>query len=420
MISDDASSERRLQRQRRLIAELDDEAVDLQIAGDHPAFPVIIDEISYARQSPVHEGRRSPYGALVVDNVERLAALADAGGQLLSRAVIDLCGIEPDARDLNHIRKMCNGLTTFLVRSPRGPEALFELNLVADEQRLAQLISPDIRVVQRGPDGVVKVFVLSRVYVFEHDEWRAKVYSSDAAAKLERIFFPNGPDRMVDRLSDLLSLCLHTLSSRHIGSTFVWFPDPERPPLLTPQEDWGRVPSARLFVGRPHHMEPIATLLAAIDGACVVKSSGEIERIETKLAPTSKAMDLISAEGGLRHTTAKRYSFDDPNCIVFVVSHDGPVTVYSDGMSVLQLRTGPSYASNIDGVARHDWFSSHRPKSCQQCETDFIVERLYVRYRDRAMSIECPVCRHRDLESDNAVEMHAWPRKPWTSWGVST
>ncbi len=254
MVVDDASLDRTQRRQLRLVAELADEAVDLQLANDDPAYSAIIDEIGYARQSPVHEGRRSSYGAFVIDEPERLVAFTAIAGQSSAGKLIGLSGTEPGMRDLNHIRKMCNGRTTFLVRSPRGPEALLELDLLADEQRLAQLISPKVMAVQRTPDGAVKVFAPSHVYVFEHDEWRAKVYWSDAAAKLRRILFPKGPKLLVDRLADLLSFCLHILSSRHIGSTFVWFPYPERLPIPTPQSDWGRVPSADLFIGQQYPM----------------------------------------------------------------------------------------------------------------------------------------------------------------------
>ena len=33
----------------------------------------------------------------------------------------------------------------------------------------------------------------------------------------------------------------------------------------------------------------------------------------------------------MRHTAARRYSFDDPTATVIVVSEDGPVTVLRDG-----------------------------------------------------------------------------------------
>jgi DNA integrity scanning protein DisA with diadenylate cyclase activity len=422
-MSNHAPSERRLQRRRlRLIAELADEGVDLQLLENDPLFSVVIEEIAYARQPPVHEGRRSSYGALVSDTPERLALLAENREPLPAGRRISLRDAEPEGGNVDYIRKMCNGRTTFLVRSMRGPEYLLELNPEATEQGLAQLVSANVRVIQRTPGGAVKVFTPTHVYVFEHGEWRAKIFASDAASMLEQIFFPDGPSSAVEVLSELLSFSLHILSSRHIGATFVWFPNPSYPRLSTSRFD-GQLPPALLHTNHRPHAEPLATLLAAIDGACFVGPTGQIEFIEVKLPSTARATSLIAAEGGLRHTSAKRYSFDNPSCIIFVVSHDGPVTVYSDGMSVLQLRAGPSYASSIDGVAQHDIaqhdiFGSRRPKPCPHCDKELMVERVHGRHKDRPMSIDCPICDYADLESDNAVAMHAWPRKPWTNWGV--
>ena len=39
----------------------------------------------------------------------------------------------------------------------------------------------------------------------------------------------------------------------------------------------------------------------------------------------------VSGLRGTRHTSARRYSFDDPSATVIVVSEDGPVTVLRHG-----------------------------------------------------------------------------------------
>jgi hypothetical protein len=424
-MSSHASHESRLQQQRlRLIRELADEGVDLNVDEDAPLFSAIIEEIAYARKTPVHEGRRSSYGAVVGRTPDQLAPLAENRGHPTLGKRIGLRDAEPSGRDCNSIRKMCNGRTTFLVRSIQGPEYLLELDRQATEQGLAQLVSPDVRVVQRTPTGAVKVFTPDHLYVFEHDEWRVMVYPADAVRRLQQILFPNVPMTAVVVMGELLAFCLHVLSSRHIGAAFVWFPDPAGPRLSTYRFD-GHLPPAPLYANRRLHVEPLATLLTMIDGACFVSPTGEIEYIRAKLSPTVRATSLIAAEPGLRHTSAKHYSFDDPNCIVFVVSQDGPVTVYSDGMSVLQVHAGPSYASSIDGVvphdiAPHDVFGTRRPKICPRCEKELVVERVHRRHQDRPMRISCPICGHAGLESDNAVAMQAWPSKPWTNWGVGT
>jgi DNA integrity scanning protein DisA with diadenylate cyclase activity len=415
---DRESLERALKRIARLKTELDDEGVDLKWDETDPAYTALVEEILYARQPPVHEGRIGSYGAIVIDSSDRLAELNKLTGWALENEIIDLSGEEPQERDPVYVRKACNGRTTFLVRSPRGLECLLELSAQAGEQQLARLTSTRTRVIQRTPGGAVKVFTPDRVYVFEHDAWRAKVYSSDAVRALEQLFFPDGSAGTVQVLNDLLSLCLHVLSSRHIGATFVWAPDPAHPRAGDSRSEAGKSTPARLHVSREHQVEAIATLLAGIDGACLVGPDGEIERIEMRLAATNEAVDCVPAERGLRHTSAKRYSFDDPACLVFVVSHDGPVTVYSDGMSVLELRIGPSHASSIGGVPTHDRFGIQQTVTCRRCRKELVVGRIHVRYQDRSLSIDCPVCETPGLDSDSAFEMHAWPQKPWTSWAA--
>ena len=415
MTTDEESVERSAKRVARLTTELDDEGVDLKWNETDPAYSALVDEILYARQPPVHEGRVGSYGAIVIDSSDRLAELTNLTGWALENKIIELSGVEPLERNPVYVRKACNGRTTFLVRSPGGLECLLELSAQAGEQQLAQLTSARTRVIQRTPGGAVKVFTPDRVYVFEHDRWRAKVYSSDVVRTLEQLFFPEGSADTVQVLNDLLSLCLHVLSSRHIGATFVWAPYPAYPRAGGSRSEAGKATPAKLYVGREHQVEAVATLLARLDGACLVGPGGEIERIEMRLAATDEAVDCVPAERGLRHTSAKRYSFDDPACLVFVVSHDGPVTVYSDGMSVLELRIGPSHASSIAGVPPRDRFGIQRTVSCSRCRKELVVGRIHVRSQDRALTIDCPVCATVGLDSDNAYEMHAWPQKPWKS-----
>jgi DNA integrity scanning protein DisA with diadenylate cyclase activity len=42
-------------------------------------------------------------------------------------------------------------------------------------------------------------------------------------------------------------------------------------------------------------------------------------------------------ERGTRHGAAQRFSHDAPGCVVFVVSSDGPVTVYVGGETVASI-----------------------------------------------------------------------------------
>ena len=43
------------------------------------------------------------------------------------------------------------------------------------------------------------------------------------------------------------------------------------------------------------------------------------------------AEESVEALRGTRHTSARRYSYDDPTATVIVVSEDGPVSVLRNG-----------------------------------------------------------------------------------------
>jgi DNA integrity scanning protein DisA with diadenylate cyclase activity len=47
--------------------------------------------------------------------------------------------------------------------------------------------------------------------------------------------------------------------------------------------------------------------------------------------PSQDAEKSVAAYRGTRHTSGRRYSYDDPLATVIAVSDDGPVTVFRNG-----------------------------------------------------------------------------------------
>jgi DNA integrity scanning protein DisA with diadenylate cyclase activity len=50
-----------------------------------------------------------------------------------------------------------------------------------------------------------------------------------------------------------------------------------------------------------------------------------------RLVPSAEAESDVEGYRGMRHTSARRYSFDDPTATLIVVSEDGPVSVIRNG-----------------------------------------------------------------------------------------
>ena len=76
--------------------------------------------------------------------------------------------------------------------------------------------------------------------------------------------------------------------------------------------------------------------------------------IGVRLIPSTDSEMTIDAFRGTRHTSARRYSADDPGATVIVVSEDGPVTVMRAGHLL-----GASALAMIQPEVTSDLLPSH-------------------------------------------------------------
>jgi DNA integrity scanning protein DisA with diadenylate cyclase activity len=74
----------------------------------------------------------------------------------------------------------------------------------------------------------------------------------------------------------------------------------------------------------------------ALRGATLVDASGHLVKTGVHLTSSVRAEEEVRIHRGrgTRHSSAKRVSFDERDTIVFVVSEDGPVTVYAGGRTL--------------------------------------------------------------------------------------
>ena len=90
-------------------------------------------------------------------------------------------------------------------------------------------------------------------------------------------------------------------------------------------------PPPALQICRATDLAPLRHALAQVDGASLFDSEGTLSAIGVRLIPSAHAEMTIAPFRGTRHTSARRYSADDPDATVIVVSEDGPVTVMRAG-----------------------------------------------------------------------------------------
>ena len=131
----------------------------------------------------------------------------------------------------------------------------------------------------------------------------------------------------VDVVHALLEFAVHDLGSNGIGALLIYRPDDEPGPAVEDRLP----PPPPLGIRRPTGLAPLRHALAQVDGAAVFDASGTLRQLGVRLVPTAAAESEVDGLGGMRHTAARRYSYDDPQATVIVVSEDGPVTVLRAG-----------------------------------------------------------------------------------------
>lgn len=306
-------------RLERLAAELHEEGVPALLGAPDRLASLV--ELSYALRPPVHEGRVPTYGAFVVDQ-----AIPDGG---LAGMGVDLIDVEE--LDTPTARTFADGMTTFAVRcvDTITKLACFDRK-VAEEQDLVVLQqATGSLIVQRHPSGQVRVFGPAGVVRWDGIAW----YHEPPINRWIKRLAAEVDGLPVDGLRPLLTFAVHELSGRRIGAILVWRPLDATPPPDGWEPHGHHFPS--LSLRRTGQAAAIAHALAQTDGATIFNASAELVALGVRLAPSSSSQNEIGVHGGTRHTSALRYSADDPEAILVVVSDDGPVTVMHAGNAIL-------------------------------------------------------------------------------------
>jgi hypothetical protein len=303
-------------RLRRLGEELAESG--LRPEGGRAALSVLVEEIDHALRPPVHE-RRVSSGGTVLDPMSDPAAWA-AGTQL------DIFRQPLGEQPLPAARRFADGLSSWLLRRTDGPSEWLIFDRPAGSERdlvvMAQVLQATV--VQRHPSGSVRVVGGFGVLRWEGISWHLEPPVSswvDAVIDGEA-----SGERGV--LEAMLEFAVHDLGSMGIGSLLVYRPEATPGP---PVEE--RLPAPPpLQVRRAVHLAPLRHALSQVDGAAIFDAQGVLRRLGVRLVPSKAAEATVEALGGTRHTSARRYSYDDPRATVIVVSEDGPVSVLRNGV----------------------------------------------------------------------------------------
>jgi DisA bacterial checkpoint controller nucleotide-binding len=299
----------------RLAEEL--EEIGLPKGGSEPFRELLLEEIDYVLRPAVHERR-------IVSSGTILEPKADPDSWA-SGTQLDISRTPVVRQPLGASRRFADGLSSWLVRRTDGNDEWVLFDRPAASERDLVVLSNvlDATIVQRHPSGSVRVVgsfgVLRWVELAWHYEPPVSTWIDSVTAS------PFVGER--DVLEAMLEFAVHDLGSWGIGSLLVYRPSPDPGPAVEE-----RLPTPPpLQIRTASHLAPLRHALAQVDGAAVFDADGVLRQLGVRLVPSATAEDAVEALGGTRHTSGRRYSFDDPSATVIAVSADGPVTVLRHG-----------------------------------------------------------------------------------------
>lgn len=302
-------------RLARLAAELEDEGVGFLLERD---TQIVLEELDYVLRPPVHERRIPSYGSIVGPDTPPEAWTRDTLLTAERRPTADYGDAE--------VRRFADGISSFAVRAGGGVDELVVFDRSAGSERDLVVLANASGglVVQRHPSGVVRVVGSAGVVRHDVTGWQ---HEPPLRTLLESVPGCTRESGAVTVLGRILDFAVHDLGARGIGSLLIVHPTGQ---LSVAHERRLPVPP-ELQIDRPHDLAPLRHAIAHTDGATVFDKTGTLRQMGIRVVPSPEAEMAVRPLRGTRHTSARRFSYDDPDAVVITVSDDGPVTVFRGG-----------------------------------------------------------------------------------------
>jgi len=311
-------------RLRRLAEELDESG--LRLEGTEPFRDMLVREIDAALRPAVHERRVASSGTVLEPTSD--PATWGPGAQLgITRGSVE-------TQPLAAARRFADGLSSWLLRRTDGTDEWMVFDRPAGSERDLVVLAGVLQatMIQRHPSGSVRV-----VGTFGVLRWQGLTWHHEPPVRSWIDTVTASPDHGdPEVLEAMLEFAVHDLGSRGIGSLLIYRSDATPGP---PVEE--RLPTPpRLRIRQASHLAPLRHALGQIDGAAVFDADGVLRQLGVRLVPSNEAEETVEAFRGTRHTSGRRYSFDDPLATVIAVSEDGPVSVLRNGAVLGRSRDG--------------------------------------------------------------------------------
>jgi hypothetical protein len=233
-----------------------------------------------------------------------------------------------DGLDLADARRFADGLSSWLVRAEGWATELAVFDRPAGSERdlVVLAAATGATLVQRHPVGSVRIVGGFGVLRWDGVSWHHEPPTGSWADGISHRDEHGDPH--VRTL--LAEFAVHDLGARGIGAILVYRPRGDATADGNGLERRLAEPPP-LDIRRPADLAPLRHVLAQIDGAAVFDRHGVLRQLGVRLVPSAEAESDVEGFRGMRHTSGRRYSHDDPSATVIVISEDGPVTVLRNG-----------------------------------------------------------------------------------------
>ena len=369
-------------------------------------YATVVAEIANCLYTTQHEREIVPTGVLFCNK-----GLSNAEG-------VRLVEIPEDEEGASELRSLADGRRTFVAYMGNlEPKLAILERAIGDETRLLELARmADGLVIKREVSGGVRLAQGGDIWLVENRNWDRK-FGILEHMDLVQNCLGFMPSQLYSTLLPLLRLTYYFLSSRNIGTTLVWRVREPVERTIEGLSDKGLyVKEMDLSTNDESEYSVIEHLLKYRDGAAIIGPTGNIEYVGTHLMYGDDAAEKIQPDGGTRHTSAKRFSFEHDETVVFVVSQDGPVSIYSDGYKVTEMATklGSRVSSGLKKLVPDkagDVDNHTIDRKCPNCGRRIRIQEVVVIGWKSHESINCPCCQTPNLYSSMCWSLSAWPIK---------
>jgi hypothetical protein len=281
---------------------------------------LLLDDIDHALRPTVHERRVASVGAVIDPRAEP--------ARWSSETELDIVRVAIAHADLDAARRFADGLSSWLLRRSDGEDEWLMFDRPAGSERDLVVLADafEATIVQRHPSGAVRIVGEFGVLRWDGLSWHLE---PPVSAWID-VFSACGIAGDAGVMEALLEFAVHDLGSLGIGAILIYRPSGEPGPVV--EERLSLPPPLQIRTAL--HLAPLRHALRYIDGAAVFDHDGVLRQLGVRVVPSPAAEQQVDPLGGTRHTSARRYSFDDAEATVIVVSADGPVTVFRRGAIV--------------------------------------------------------------------------------------